>query len=248
MTVLVTRPAGDSEKTVARLAERGIAAIAAPVMAIRPLPDIALPEKADPATCRALIVTSANAIRTLTGRPELAALTAVPLYAVGDHTAETARQAGFTDVRSAAGDVHDLARLLRAEIRPGEGRLVHLSGREVAGDLAGELAAAGYETERRIVYETVAADALPAAARDALEGAEIAAVLLYSPRSAETFGTLAREAGLGDDLARVAAVVISENVAEKARAFGFGHIFVAERPDESALIAALERFLKQSTR
>ncbi len=239
MTVLVTRPAGDSEETIARLAARGIEAIAAPVIAIRALTDAVLPRR-----CRALAVTSRNAIRAIAGRPELQDLLDVPVYAVGDRTAETARQAGFTDVRSAAGDVDDLTALLRRDIRPGDGLLVHLSGREVAGDLAGALESAGYAAERRIVYETVAADALAAETVDALRRNAVAAVLFYSPRSAETFGALARRAGIDGCLKETAAIAISPKAAAKVRELGFGHIFTADRPDESALFEALERFVK----
>ncbi|WP_415491802.1 uroporphyrinogen-III synthase, partial [Brevundimonas diminuta] len=42
-----------------------------------------------------------------------------PVFAVGDATAEAARAAGFADVRSAAGDIHALARLIAAEAPPG---------------------------------------------------------------------------------------------------------------------------------
>ncbi len=239
MTVLVTRAALDSERTIARLAEHGIAAIAAPAIEIRVYdnPDL-------PVTCRALIVTSTNAIRAIAGRAELPGLLGIPLYAVGDRTAEAAREAGFTTVRSASGAVGDLAGLLRNEIEPGEGLLVHLSGRDVAGDLSVELALAGYGVERRIVYESLSAGRLPEAAVDALEHDDVDAVLLYSPRSAECFGRLAANAGLTGRLAKTTAIVMSPNVADKASAAGFGHNVVANTPDESAMIESLERFLK----
>jgi len=239
VTVLVTRAAQDSEKTIARLSQHGIEAIAAPAIEIRTCgePDL-------PAACRALIVTSANAIRAIAGRAELSGLLGIPLYAVGDRTAEAARQAGFTQVRSASGTVGDLAGLVCAEIEPHEGVLMHVRGREVAGELGGELASAGYTVERRIVYESVCADQLPEAAVGAMETGVVDAVLLYSPKSADYFGRLTAKAGLAGRLADMTAVVMSLNVADRARAAGFGHTIVANRPDESALIGSLERFLK----
>jgi uroporphyrinogen-III synthase len=240
VTVLVTRPAGDCETTVAALKARGIDALAAPVIEIQPVVDASLP-----ADCRALLITSANAVRAIAGRP---GLTGIPVYAVGGRTAEAARETGFGEVRSAGGDVADLVGLVRAEIAPGEGLLVHLSGRAVAGDLTGALADKGYDVRRVVVYDAVVADRLADAAVDALKAGTIDAVLLYSPRSAEAFGRIATRTGFAGLLDDLTAVAMSENVAEIARLAGCRHIFVADRPNESALFAALGRFLKNASR
>jgi uroporphyrinogen-III synthase len=235
--ILVTRPEPEAQATVDRLAGRGFEAIAAPVLRIRPVPDAPIP-----LDCAALLVTSANAVRALEGRPETGRLLAKPVFAVGDRTAEVARGAGFSDVRSAAGDVGDLERMIVSAVGPNAGRLVHLSGRETAGDLQGRLAAAGFDAERIVVYEAVAAPDLPADAVRLLKEGEVKAVLLYSPRSASLFGRLAAAAGA--PVAAAAAVVLSDKVAEAARAAGFARIAVAARPDEGALFDALEQFVK----
>jgi uroporphyrinogen-III synthase len=176
-------------------------------------------------------------------KPQIASLFGVPVHAVGARTAEAAREFGFHNTSSAGGTVADLANLVRAEIAPGEGRLVHLSGRDAAGDIAGTLARAGYETQRIVVYEAVPAEALPADAVEALRDGRVEAVLLYSPRSAEAFAGLVRQAGLGERLADISAVAISQNVAETARIAGFGHVSVAAATEESALFDALSRLL-----
>jgi len=243
VTVLVTRPAEDSETTIAYLAARGIAACAAPAMMVRFVGDVVLP-----ADCRALVVTSTNAIRAIRravehGQTEPSALSGISVYTVGDRTATAAREAGFADVRSASGDAKALFDVIRSEIAPGDGTLVWPGGRDVASDLEGNLAAAGYKVARSVVYETVCAETLPPEAVSTMDAGTVEAVLLYSPKSAHCFCRLAAAAGLGGAVSRGTAITMSQAVAERATAGGFGHTIVAERPDESALLEALERFL-----
>ena len=59
-----------------------------------------------------MAVTSANALRALDRQGATATYCHLPLYAVGDRTAEVARELGFTRVRSAGGDFGDLVDLL----------------------------------------------------------------------------------------------------------------------------------------
>lgn len=239
MTVLVTRPAQDARQTIEKLAERGIAALSAPVLEIVPVPDVSVP-----AGSRAILLTSANAAVALSGRPDILRLRAIRVFAVGDRTAEAARQAGFADVTSAGGTVADLIDLVRTHVDARDGPLVYLSGRDVSGDLDGDLRSSGYFITRVVVYEARPAIGLPAEASRALNDGSLQAVLFHSPRSAETFGKLTADAGLMDRLAGIPAVVMSDRVASAARKCGFRHIFVAEAPHESMLLATLEHLIK----
>lgn len=236
MTVLVVRPPTESVRTVRRLAGRGIAAIAAPASRIVPV-DADLPEG-----CAAIVVTSANAVPAIAARE---ALKALPLYAVGERTAAAARVEGFVTVASAAGAVGDLAILVASRQGLADGPLLYACGRDTAGDLEGTLRRAGFEVRKAVVYEAVAAEALPEAAIEALASGHVSAVLLYSPRGARLFGELVAAAGLRDRLAPATAVCMSPRVAEFARAAGFGHVRAACSPDEAALITALEACLAE---
>ena len=97
MAVLVTRPLPDGETTAASLRARGFVAMSAPMLRFE-----ALPFHDDEGTqYGGVIATSANALRGI--EPQLAGtvLLKLPLFAVGEHTAEAARQAGFTKVITA---------------------------------------------------------------------------------------------------------------------------------------------------
>src|SRR5665213_211416 len=159
MRALVTRPRLQAETFAAELARRGVEPVVEPLIEIADCL-AALPEFAG---VQAILCTSVNGVRALaraTGDRQ------APVFAVGDATARAARAAGFERVESAGGDVGDLARLVCGRLRPGGGRLLHVAGSAVAGDLAGRLGASGFAVERAVLYQAHAVAALtPATAR-----------------------------------------------------------------------------------
>src|SRR5579864_3272658 len=100
MAVLVTRPQPDAETTAASLRARGLEALLAPMLRFEPA---AFHEDAD-TPYGAIIVSSANALRAIESQLHGSRLLTLPLFAVGEHTAAFARNAGFKKVISAGGD------------------------------------------------------------------------------------------------------------------------------------------------
>jgi uroporphyrinogen-III synthase len=232
LRVLVTRPEDDAEPLVAALAARGIGSVVAPLLAIVPRTDAVL----DLEGVQAVLITSANGARALA---RLTARRDPRLLAVGAASAEAARRAGFAAVMSAEGDVAALAHLADRVLDPHAGDLLHVAAGVVAGDLAGALRRSGFAVRRCVAYDAVPADALPEAARAALSLRTIEAVLLFSPRTAKSFVTLVRAAGLTPALGTVDAVCLSGAVAAEARAVPWRAVRVAARPETDALLDAL---------
>jgi uroporphyrinogen-III synthase len=122
MRVLVTRPEADAAALVAALEARGHEALAQPLLTIEP----AVPEPPlDLAGVQALLFTSANGVRAFA---DVSQERGLPVFAVGDASAEAARAARFAKVESASGDVEDLARLVKDRLDPGAGPLLHGAG------------------------------------------------------------------------------------------------------------------------
>ena len=234
MRLLLTRPREDSEPLAERLRGRGHAVIEAPLLEIRPLPDVAL----DLDGVQALLLTSANGARAL---PASDAVRALPAFVVGAATAKAAHEAGLTAVTSAEGDVTALAQLVIDRLDPADGALMHIAASRVAGDLAGRLGRAGFAVRRAVIYEAVTAQALPPAARAALDGDDVDAVLLYSPRTAATFAALVGEAGLAETCRGIDALCLSRAVADAVGALPWHRVRIAPRPEQQALLALLER-------
>src|SRR5436190_18079092 len=108
LSMLVTRPDPDASETVARLAALDIGAVKAPLLNFSLLTTTLRP----PDGFAALAATSANALRALHDRGEVAHFRHLPLYAVGERTAASARDLGFAEVISANGDLAALVELL----------------------------------------------------------------------------------------------------------------------------------------
>jgi len=212
MRVVVTRPQSDSERTATALRAHGHEALVAPLMKIESVgADLA-------GRWGAVIVTSANVPNAIADNPARDVLTKLPLFAVGQRSAEAARRVGFTDVTSAGGDVRDLVRTLVAQHADAKAPLLYLAG------------------EMRIVYRAVTVP-FPPALTEALEAGEVDAVMHFSRRSADSYVTGAKKAGIAGLALAVRHFCLSAQVAEPL--IGAGRIAIAVRPDEAALIELL---------
>lgn len=227
--ILITRPEEDAGSFAEILTGLGHQVHLEPLLTVRLREGAAL----DTAGAQALLFTSANGVRAaalLSGERGL------PALCVGDATARAARDAGFGTVESASGDVSDLAALVRGRGRPDAGPLVHVAGTVPARDLAGDLAASGFEVRRAVVYEAVAAERFSDETRAALAARRIDAVTLFSPRTARTFARIVQEAGLGSMLDTVDLLCLSAAVAEALDALPRRRLLVAAEPTQTALI------------
>ena len=233
-TVLVTRPVEDAEPLIRLLAETGIVGLPEPMLTI--VAEASAPPDLD--GVQALLMTSANGVRAFAAR---SAERSLPLLAVGDATARAAREAGFTTVASAGGDVEDLARLAVARLDPAGGVVLHVAGSRVAGDLAGRLAEAGFDCRRTVLYRAETAQRLSPAATAAIAERRLDGVLFFSPRTATTFVRLIERAGLVAAAVGMDAFCLSPAVAEAARVLRWRRVVIAERPDQDSLLAAIQK-------
>ncbi|RZN13750.1 uroporphyrinogen-III synthase [Bradyrhizobium sp. Leo121] len=244
MAVLVTRPQGDGEATADSLRSLGFEVLLAPVLRFEVLPF----QEDDAADYDAVIVTSANALRA--AAPQLAghALLRLPLFAVGEHTAAAAREAGFGEVASADGDATALYELVRAHRKAKKlkkaATLLYLAGADLSRDLAGELGDAGFTVITRTTYRMSPVAGLPRPVCDAFMAGGIEAVLHYSRRSARAFLDAARAEGLEISALALPHCCISPAVAAVLREAGATQVVTAASPDENALFEALTRALR----
>lgn len=228
--MLVTRPEPDASETAARLGALGIEPVRWPLLAHETL-KVSLPE---PQGFSALALTSANALRALSERGVLERYRHLPVYTVGDRTAAAARAQGFAQVTSAGGGFADLVQLLAHA--PLSGPVFYPAPKEMAGDLAKSLAPFGRMVIAAPIYRMVAATEVPEPIAAALADGTIAAVLLYSRRTADTFVALV---GAGLDRAaraRLTMLCLSETVAEPLVDAHFVRIGLADHPSEDAMM------------
>lgn len=217
MRVWVTRTRPGAERTAERLKALGHEAVVTPVLEVRPLPG-----GVDLDGIVALAFTSANAVSAFARRETRRDL---PVFAVGGATAAAARSVGFEAVRAGAGDVRALAALIDTE-RPAGGEVLHVAGRPMAGDLAGDLRAQGVPARTAVLYETAPAAFDPPPAVDA--------VLVHSPHAARVLAER-----LPPSWGGVRMLAISAAAAEPLRRKGCTAVETTSSPTDAALLALL---------
>ena len=218
--VWITRAQPGAARTAARLTALGFTPVVAPLLTLRPLPE-ALGAAPDFVTVAALAFTSPNGVAAFAALTS--ELRALPVFAVGDATAEAARDAGFHDARSASGDIHALARLIAASSI--QDLILAPGAREPAGDLPALLP--DHNIQRLPVYAAEETDAVPPPAFDA--------VLVHSPRAARALAALLPPAVAAQRLA----VCISAAATTPLQALSFTEIRTADAPDETSMLTAL---------
>jgi len=214
--VLILRPEPGASETVEKARECGLDAIAAPLFAIEPV-DWQAP---DPAAFDALLLTSANAVRC--SGEALKNLRGLPVYAVGEATAEAARDAGFDIAASGDAGVDRLLGSIESDLK-----LLHLCGcdRKQPTDARQQITAIP-------VYRAVrlAPDLTQAAG---------AVALVHSPRAGQRFAELI------EDRSSIAIAAISAAAAEAVDS-GWQHVESAQEPNDVALLALAARLCNTS--
>ena len=233
MRILITRPQEDAERVAERLRERGHEVLYAGLLSVRHFDGPELTFEG----VSAVVATSANGVRALARRTPRRDL---PLFAVGPQTADAARRAGFDRIECADGDAATLAVAMPSWVKPEDGVLLHAASADNEGRLKELLAEEGYTVDVQVLYEVIAEATLPEQARLALSGDMVDAVIVFSPRSAQALRDSIVRAGLAAACARLAAVCISRATSEGLLPLAFRQVFVAERPNQDALLHALD--------
>jgi uroporphyrinogen-III synthase len=230
MRILVTRPLEDGREIAARLAERGHQPLLAPLLTPRFRDGPLLEESGmDLENVQAILATSANGIRALSRRTARRDLS---IFAVGPQTAQEARKAGFSDVRSADGDAQALAQATMRWAAP-QAILLHVCAEDAPGTLADNLKASGFTVRRCALYAIEPATCLPAEAKAALQEGALDAVMFFSPRTARIFTALAD----GLPVQGLTAFCISPVTAQALPPMAFARVAVAARPNQDAMLA-----------
>ena len=210
--LLVLRPQPGASATVDRARRLGLDAVAVPLFEVEPV-DWQAP---DPADVDALLLTSANALRH--GGTQLERLLGLPVYAVGEATAQAAREAGFGIAATGAGGVDELLASIEPDLR-----LLHLCGVD-------RIAPAG-APQRITPFAVYRANAIAA---PHLADADGSVALVHSPRAGRRLAELVRDRG------NIALAALSAAAAEAAGT-GWERVEAAPEPSDDALLALAAR-------
>jgi len=210
--VLVLRPEPGASATVERARLLGLDAAATPLFEIEPVKWNA----PDPNGFDGLLLTSANAVRY--GGEQLKLLLELKAYAVGEATANSARDSGFDVATSGDYGVDALLSSLPKGLK-----LLHLCGSDRR-----QAELRDQEITSVIVYRSRQIDAPD------LSFATDCVALIHSPRAGTRLAELVRER------CSIEIAAISKAAADAAGS-GWASIHVAHRPTDEALLALAAR-------
>ncbi|MEP0232299.1 uroporphyrinogen-III synthase [Roseibium sp.] len=229
MRFLLTRPAPDCARSAERLRALGHDVVEAPMLKMVATD----PGGLDLLDVSALVVTSGRIAGLLANRSDLAALLALPVYTVGNRSAEAMRATGFDRVISANGDVADLVNLVLSEAP--SGRVLYLAAADRAGDLEGHLHRASLACDLVEVYRMDPVRDLEPAVLEVLKSGDLDALLLYSRRTVEVLLSVLADHDLMGLLSSLRVIAISQQVASALP--DTACVEVAAHPTEEALFA-----------
>ena len=235
MRLVVTRPLDDARRQAAKLTALGHEPVIHPLLEIvyPPLTPLAL------GGVQALIATSRNALRGLSRNGSFDASKRLPIYCVGEHTADFARRLGFSQIVSGKGTAMELAPHIIRAVTPASGALLYLTGETLAFDLETPLIAAGFAVPRLIVYEAreigrVGAAQLAERLRGGADG-----VILMSPRTASIFVALIKSFKLEREARAITCYCYSNAIAKPLREIEGLTTAISSHPTEKHMLALI---------
>lgn len=236
MRLLITRPDRESETLAQELQHLGYDTVVEPLLLIRMRQSMEIPVK----PYQAIIITSAYGARGLAAHKSASVHKTVPVFAVGQTTADVLE--GFESVDVGSQGVDELEKKILAHSMPENGPLLYVRGQHIAGNLTQKLITAGFEVDDIILYEAVEREAFSPAVLENFQLGLLDGVVLFSPRTARIFCKLITTAGIEDKLAGITLYCLSQNVAD-ACAFADGKAarrqVIAKMPTQESLIASI---------
>jgi len=231
--IVLTRPYEDSAKMAEKLEEYGVWSFIEPMLEIEQLPDAKDKIKQqNPDDFDAIIVTSRNAMLALAANP---ALQAIPVYCVGEETANLARYGGFS-IKHEARDAATLQAYLLDNCMAL--RFLYPSAELVAYDFAAVLP----NITQVIVYRSQPAQELTKELVSGLERHEFACIAFFSQASAKVFIELADEnKRVAASLPQIDALALSKNIADILQEGGFKSIQTCDFPNRDSMLKLIKQ-------
>lgn len=232
MRLAITRPRDDAERQAKQIKALGHEPLICPLLEIEDR--LVAPFHLE--NVQALIVTSRNALRSLSRNRAFEESKTLPVYCVGEATAEFAGELGFSRIIPGEGTAKALLSRIAQTANPQGGVLLYLTGGHLAFDLESPLATAGFHVTRIILYEAREIDEQGASdfAEKIREG--IDGVILMSPRTAEIFIKIIRRFALEQEVRAISCYCYSKAIAKPLREIDGLTGAVSSHPTEAELM------------
>jgi len=224
-TVWITRTQPLADETSEVVKALGFSTVIAPLL------DISVVEKKpqEPKSSDIIIFTSRNGVRAFCA---LCAEREFDVVTVGEATAQSAREAGFTRVLSADGTSRDIAPLIVQNFKM-DRHCIHASGLHIRGQITQELVQAGFRARRDLYYLSKPISSFPD-----IDVTTVSDILVFSPLAAKTLSEFVA-AGLAEDISQCRIISISAATDKALGGLICAQRLIAPRPTQQAMLTTL---------
>ena len=229
MHVLFTRPLEDSEELILKFKDLGHKVSHLPVIKIEKVDY----EKVNFSDYKAIIFTSANALKFLDTKP---IDKKIICFCVGNSTEKKALSLGFQNVITAEGNVRTLKELILQNFSSSYGKVLYVSSEIISNDLDKNLANLGYNIKRVINYTSKPNNQLDKKFVEKLRLSMPDIVYVYSQNSALSFLNLINSYKLNDFWMNTNLMCISEKSSSVLNKIKWKKIFIFSPGEEEFLL------------
>lgn len=227
--VFITRPKENAEIIAERIREKGYDVFVEPFLDIIfdnfDVPDLE--------NYQGLIFTSANGVRSFCCSCQNRAL---PVFVVGNNTAQITQENGFPDIKNADGTLADLEDILMDD---GSGKpYLHVCGQHISRSIQSKNP--DVRIDKKIGYHTEKIKQISDKCAAMLEQEKFSYILFFSKRTAENFVEVVRTQGLEDSLKRTKALCLGDSMVQCLSVLPWQEILVAGHPNQDGMLALLD--------
>ncbi|MEZ5692157.1 MAG: uroporphyrinogen-III synthase [Rickettsiales bacterium] len=236
-TILITRPKGDESLLKDELTRRNYKIIHEPLTEIILKHDSRMEVEhflfKDP---NAVLITSSHGAKSLSLLTDIRDMF---LLCVGDNTANTAKQLGFSNVTATGENVDHMIDYVM-DCYDENSEFLYISGEHTSADLENIFSVRGMSVKRIITYEAVAVDEISDTTKEQLKRGNINVVTFFSKRAAEIFLTLIEKNELSAILRETDAFCLSENIAGIIERYKWKTVNISKQATLKSLLDSID--------
>lgn len=185
---------------------------------------------------QALVVTSKHAIQVLEHFP----FKFLPLYTVGDSTADKGKKVGFKTVISAGGAAKDLIQLLTKRLTNPNKKIIYFAGDIIKKDIAEVLTNQGLWAEKVTCYQAVATTRLSNDLQNQLKQNMIQTIIFLSRRQVDVFTQMMGQLNDNSWQNNIECLCLSRSIAETAKYHGWKKVSFCSKPNITSLLRCFD--------
>lgn len=230
---LLTRPVAQNAEIQDDVTALGYPVFSAPMLTIHKLAH-------DPLSYienTALVFTSARAAEMLDIDTKNAAVWDMPIYNVGDHTADILRTKGFNAVLKTTETAAQLQAHFDGENTISAENMLYVSGEYISHHFLKN----GIKIPRKRVYTAETVENFTENLRYNLHNGNVGVVLFYSVRTAENFLKILKKEKLQQKCTTINCICISTRTAESLKSVHWKTVHIAEQAEHKHMMLALAK-------